>query len=142
MSVETKVFHTYGFLVTDEIVSIMLKNAISYWKRQDIELYSRFKGQTDTEDFKEYMCSNHQMSMFGNTQDRSVFRIIDNMEMDIDLEDYFCIINLKKVPGLFIRAYHTIDEVKEEIKRNIGNFLEPNFYYYEYLLEIYGTIWC
>ncbi len=141
MSMDVSVFHSYGFLVTDELAESMFQRAKNFWKSTAHDLYKKFQEETDTSIFLEYLNEYHQAVHYANADYIYAYRIFDKEETDFHIGEEFYFIELEKSPQLFTQSYNSYDEIIQEIQDNIGAFLSPDFSFTEYLLEIYGETW-
>lgn len=141
MSMDVSVFHSYGFLVTDELAESMFQRAKNFWKSTAPDLYEEFQEETDTSIFLEHLNEYHQAVHYVNADYIYACRIFDKEETAFHIGEEFYFIELEKSPQLFTQSYNSYDEIIQEMQDNIGAFLSPAFSFTEYLLEIYGETW-
>ncbi len=141
MSMDISVFHSYGFLISEESTSIILSHILPIWKTEEPELYDRFSDADAFPNLGNYLNSHYDVSIYGNADHLSCYRICDQEFSELETGDYFYFLDLNKGPSLFRPAYTDFGEIIQEVKSKIGEILPPDFPFEEYLLEILGETW-
>lgn len=141
MGIYVSVFHSFGFLITDELAESMFQQAKNIWKLTASDLYQKFHRETDVSVFLEYLNDYHQVNHYANADYIYSRRIFDEEETAFHIGEEFYFIELQKSPQLFSQSYNSYDEIIQEIQDNIGAFLSPDFSFTDHLLEIYGETW-
>ena len=137
MSMITSVFHTYGFLITDDAANRILQ----YVKKTSPALYERFSDSESELSFQEYLSEEYDGCQYGTADYMTVWRIKDREELDLNPGDQFYILELEHFPQLFSQAYASYEEVVRELQEKLGNLLPPDFPFDNYLVEIMGEVW-
>lgn len=141
MSIETSVFHTYGFLITEKAASLILQ----HMKEHGIQISSKWREPfTDSEDisaFQEYLSDKYDGYCYGNAEYMTVWRIKDHENLDLDPGDEFYIIELQNFPQLFSQAYPSYEDILLEMQRKFEELLPLDFPFDDFLVEIMGEVW-
>ena len=137
MSMITSVFHTYGFLITDDAANCILQ----YAKDTSPALYEQFSDTESYLSFREYLFEEYNGCVYGTADYMTVWRIKDDEELDLNPGDQFYILELEHFPQLFSQAYASYEEIVQEIQEKLGDLLPPDCPLDNYLVEIMGEVW-
>ena len=137
MSMTISAFHTYGFLITDEVARHILQHIKDIFP----DLYNEYSGRNAIPNFQEYLSDVYGGCCYGNADYMTVWRIKDHEELNLNPGASFFIIELHNFPSLFAPAYSSYEEVIREINSRLDNFLPSDFPLDDFLVEIMGEIW-
>lgn len=141
MSIVTSVFHTYGFLITEEAATIIFRHIKEHKISLNPELYELIADSEDFSAFQEYLANKYSGCCYGNAEYMTVWRIKDHEELDLDPGDEFYIIELQNFPQLFSQAYPSYEDILLEMQRKFEELLPPDFPFDDFLVEIMGEVW-
>lgn len=139
MSMRDYAFDDYGFLLTEETLKILAsKIAIAKGEEYSDELY-----ENDPELYNDLVTD--ELDIEYNSEFTGEATLIkENGDEDWDdsvafNNDILRYVRVDKYPNLFRAAYSSIDDVVEEFKAKLGEFLPDDFDYRANFRHIVGT---
>lgn len=125
----------YGFVLSDETLRTI--------GRQMIPNFNPYEGWTITDVIEELEDRGYEIQIVGNFSGGTYAITPDEMEFDYDMytDETLYYIPLDRTPKMFDVAYKNMDEIVNEIKDKIGEYLPDNFSYENNLKHIVGTTW-
>lgn len=130
MSMRDYAVSDYGLLLDDETMKIILSRVYPDYTDEDDMAYELY-----SEGICEYISEFTGESM----------PIRDNGELDwvADSEDYrndvIAFVSISNLPSLFKKAYENMDELIDELKEKLGEYLPDGFDYRSRIRYICGT---
>lgn len=141
MSMDISVFHSYGLLICEDAISMILSYMLPIWKTEKPDLYKKFSGTEPFPGLGDYLNTHYDVNLYGNAEHLRYYRIYDQETSELEIGDYFYFLDLNRSPSLFHTAYANFEEIIQEVTSRIGDILPPDFPFEDYLLEIIGEVW-
>lgn len=134
MSMITSVFHTYGFLITDDAANRILQ----YVKNTSPALYERFSDSESELSFQEYLSEEYDGCQYGTADYMTVWRIKDREELDLNPGDQFISWSLNISPSYSLRLMPLMRKSFENCRKNSAIYCLRIFHLITILLKSWG----